>query len=47
MLKDICRIVARKFKDFELDAKVSSIEALTQSNKKKKRKNAKKNKEEN
>lgn len=42
VLKDLCRIIARKFKEHEFDAKAKEIEALSQTTTKKKKKKAKK-----
>lgn len=37
ILREVCRIIVKKFKDYEIDLKVKEIEALSQSKKKKKR----------
>lgn len=29
ILKDLCKLIVRKYKDFEIDVKVKEIEALT------------------
>jgi len=36
-LADICKIIVRKFRDYELDCKAKEIDALNQTKKKKKR----------